>query len=182
MGETIKARNRRLKENWFDKYAPDDKSGIDIGCQRDPLNETFRRWDIIFGDGDATYMSGVSDNKFHTVYASHILEHVNDPVTAIQNWYRITKPGGHVIVLVPHRDLYEKRTTLPSRWNGEHKTFWLPEAGEPPCTRGLKETIMQAVPNADIVSFRVLDEGCIPTPSHKHATGEYSIEAIIRKG
>ncbi len=45
-GETRKAHARRLKEGWYEKYAPSDKSGIDIGCQYDPLNETFRRYDI----------------------------------------------------------------------------------------------------------------------------------------
>ena len=53
-GETSKAHDRRLKEGWFDKYAPPDRIGLDIGCGRDCLNKTFRRWDKIFGDGDAT--------------------------------------------------------------------------------------------------------------------------------
>ena len=108
-GETSKAAARRLREGWFTKFAPDWMSGIDIGCQEDFLNHTFRRWDYRFGDPDATYMDGVPDNVFHTVYASHLLEHLDDPVVALTNWYRITRPGGHLIVIVPHRDLYEKK-------------------------------------------------------------------------
>ena len=77
-GETSKAHNRRLDEGWFEKYAPEDKSGIDIGAQIDPLNQTFRRFDLIFGDGDATDMQGIEDNTFWTVYASHILEHISN--------------------------------------------------------------------------------------------------------
>jgi ubiquinone/menaquinone biosynthesis C-methylase UbiE len=181
MGETAKARNHRLKDGWFEKYAPDHMSGIDIGCQHDPLNQTFRRWDLIFGDPDATYMEGVEDNKFQTVYASHVLEHLPDPETALKNWYRILRPGGHLIVLVPHRELYERKKELPSNWNFDHKWFWLPEGDEPPVTKGFKDTIERAIPGADVVSFEVLTEGIQEVPVNEHAVGEFSIEAIIRK-
>ena len=181
MGEVSKAYERRLAAGWFARYCPDDKSGIDIGCQHDPINYTFRRWDLIFGDGDATYMAGVPNEKFWTVHASHVLEHLDDPVTALRHWYRILKPGGHLIVLVPHRDFYEKQTTLPSLFNEDHKTYWLPEVAEPPVTLSFKHTILEAIPQANIVSFEVLTAGHVPTPPTVHSIGEYSIEAIIQK-
>ena len=179
MAETRKSHIRRLKEGWFN-YAPFWLSGIDIGCGTDPLNETFRRYDHIWGDGDAQKMFGIPDNAFHTVYASHVLEHVYDPIEAVYNWYRICKSPGHVIICVPHRDLYEKRKMLPSRWNPDHKTFWLPEKGEPPHTRGLQEVISQAVPGANLIVLRVLNEGYMVN-GDGHSGGEYSIEAIIKK-
>lgn len=181
MAEVRKAKQRRLAEGWFEKYCPNHMSGIDIGCGNDPVNETFRKWDMVFGDGDATFMEGVSDNMFCTVHASHVLEHLHDPVEGIKNWFRILRPGGHLIIAVPHRDLYEKKKELPSRWNFDHKSFWLPESVEPPDTRSLKGTILEAIPNANIVSFNVLDEGWLPKPEDEHSTGEYSIEAIIKK-
>lgn len=181
IGETNKSHERRVRENWFDTYAPEHLSGIDLGCQHDPINETFRRWDIIFGDGDATDMVGVGDEKFHTVYASHLLEHLERPKDAIKNWYRILRSGGHLIIVVPHRDLYEKKSLLPSNWNFEHKSFWLPEYGEFPDTLGLKETILEAVPEANIVSLKVLDEGFISNGPVAHSSGEFSIEAIVKK-
>lgn len=171
-GETSKAFDRRIREGWFAKYAPDNQTGIDIGCQHDPLNHTFRRWDLIFGDGDATYMAGVPDETFHTVYVSHVLEHLNDPVEAVRNWWRILKPGGHLIVIVPHRDLYERKTELPSKWNHDHKRFYLPE--------DLASVIGQAIPS--IIQLRVLSDGWIDLPNDQHPVGEYSIEAIMKKG
>lgn len=181
-GEVWKTIERRKREGWFDKYCPEDRSGIDIGCQRDPINQTFRRWDLIFGDGDATFMDGVPNDTFFTVHASHILEHLTDPVTGIKNWYRILKPGGHLIILVPHRDLYEKKKVPPSNWNFDHKTFWLPDSSDHPKTKSLKHVIYEAIPNANIVSFGILDYGYdYSLPIHIHACGEYSIEAIIRK-
>ena len=182
-GETWKARSRRLSTGWFDKYAPADQPGIDIGCQNDPVCPGFRLWDIIFGDGDATLMEGVEDNQYQTVYASHVLEHLEEPILAIKHWYRITRPGGHLIILVPHRDMYEKKESPPSKWNHEHKWFYLPENVEPMSNRvlGLKNCILAAIPDPDIVSFNVLSDGFKESPPNVHACGEYSIEAIIRK-
>jgi hypothetical protein len=181
MGETSKAHERRVREGWF-KYAPEDRSGIDIGCQKDPLNQTFRRYDVIYGDGDATYMEDVADNTYFTVYASHVLEHLPDPVTAIKNWYRILQPGGHLIISIPHRDLYEKKKELPSRWNLEHKWFFLPDKSEPPCTLSFQGVIAEAIPGANLVDFRVVDEGFdYSIPPTIHSCGEFSIEAVIKK-
>lgn len=180
MAETIKSYARRVREGWFEKYAPPYLSGIDLGCGDDPLNQTFRRFDAIFGNGDAQRMHGTEDNQFHTVYSSHLLEYLHNPIEAIYQWYRICRSLGHVIICVPHRDLYEKKIDLPSNWNDEHKTYWLPEDSEPPVTMSLRNVILQAVPNADIVSLRVLDEGW-ESNGTAHSSGEYSIEAIIRK-
>jgi len=177
--ETRKSHSRRLRENWFD-FAPFWLSGIDIGCGNDPLNDTFRRFDHIWGDGDAQKMNGVPNDAFHTAYISHVLEHVYDPIEAVANWYRICRSPGHVIICVPHRDLYEKKIILPSRWNDDHKTFWLPEHGESPHTRGLREVVLQAIPNANIVHLRVLDEDWVSN-GDGHSGGEYSIEVIIKK-
>jgi SAM-dependent methyltransferase len=181
-GETHKSRARRLREGWFEKYAPEDKVGLDIGCQNDPLHMTFRRWDTMFGDGDATELNGVEPETFFTVYASHVLEHIPYRRRAIRRWYEVLQPGGHLIILVPHRDMYEQKRTLPSDRNHEHVSFWLPDDEEPPCTKSLKKEILAAIPNADIVSLQVLDEGFHPDKGpKKHPVGEYSIEAIVKK-
>ncbi|MFO1043640.1 MAG: glycosyltransferase family 9 protein [Planctomycetaceae bacterium] len=168
-GETHKAHARRVKENWFAEFAPEDKPGIDIGCGNDPLNQTFKRWDK--KEGDATFMEGVPDESFHTVYASHVLEHLPDPMTAVGNWWRITAKGGHLIVNVPHRDLYERKTELPSKWNTEHKTFWLPDE--------LKDLL--EIATGKTPTIRVLNEGWKEVPLDVHPVGEYSIEGIVEK-
>jgi SAM-dependent methyltransferase len=181
-GETSKARQRRLKEGWFSKFAPEDLIGIDIGCQEDALNHTFRRFDWVYGDGDATDMIGVPNDTFWTVYASHVLEHLSFPQKAIRRWYEITKPGGHLIIIVPHRDLYERKRFPPSNWNPEHTYFWLPEDEDPPMTKSLKKEVLTVIPNANIVQFRVLDDGYdYSIPVDCHAVGEFSIECIIKK-
>ncbi len=168
-GETHKAFDRRVKENWFEQYAPEESSGIDIGCGSDPLNQTFRRWDK--ADGDATLMDGVPDECFQTVYASHVLEHLSDHQTAVANWWRILKPGGYLIVIVPHRDLYERKTELPSKWNQEHKRFWLPD--------DLQQVLASVTGTTPLI--RILSDGWKELPLDQHPVGEYSIEGIVRK-
>ena len=181
-GETSKSFKRRLSEGWFEKFAPEDKIGIDIGAQADPLNQTFRRFDYVFGDGDATEMMGIPDETFWTVYASHVLEHLQFPQKALRRWYQILKPGGHLIVIVPHRDLYEKKRFPPSNWNPEHTYFWLPDQEDPPATKSLKKEVLNAMPEAKIVQFRVCDDGYdYSLPENCHPVGEFSIECIVKK-
>jgi SAM-dependent methyltransferase len=180
MGETGKARDRRTREGWFDKYAPHDRSGLDLGCGEDPLNQTFRRWDQKFGDGDAQELEGLI-TQFHTIYASHILEHIVHPSRAVARWYDLVEPGGHLIICVPHRDLYEKRRVLPSRWNHDHKHFFLLDESEMPCTMSFKKVLLTAIPDADFKELRVLDEGFKSNGDNKHSNGEYSLEAVIQK-
>jgi predicted SAM-dependent methyltransferase len=182
MGETSKARIRRDREGWFSIYV--QPPGIDIGGGADELDSwDFETYDLNFGNHkDATLLDDVPDEKFQTVYASHILEHLDDPVLALKNWYRVLKPGGYMIVCVPHRDLYEKKSVPPSRWNPEHKTFWLPSDEELPHVRSLLGSVKQAIPEANVVTLRVIDEGYDHSlPPDVHPVGEYSIEIIVKK-
>lgn len=169
VGETAKAHDRRKREGWFEKFAPPKLPGIDIGCGIDPLNDSFLLWDQIYGCSDATYMDGVPNDSFHTVYASHILEHLTYPVIAVQNWWRITAPGGNLIISVPHRDLYEFKTELPSDENPDHKSYWLPMESDPPHTFSLAAVVSTATKMSNFL-MRVLD-----------SNGEYSIEIIVQK-
>ena len=179
--ETRKSHERRLREGWYERYCPSTEPGLDIGCSNDPIWESFDQWDLAFGDGDATFMAGLPDSTYQTVYASHVLEHLVAPVLALQNWFRLLRPGGHLIVCVPHRDLYEKQRLLPSRFNGDHKTYWLPDRYDPPCTHSFLDTVRQAFPEGTIVSFRILDDGWVWLPPEVHSSGEYSLEIVVKK-
>jgi SAM-dependent methyltransferase len=101
--------------------------GIDIGSGNDSLAHygglfpgchAITSWDK--AQGDAMLMEGVPDNAYDFVNSSHCLEHLTNPYIAINNWIRITKPGGHLIIVVPDADLYE-RGKWPSEANPDHK-------------------------------------------------------------
>jgi SAM-dependent methyltransferase len=110
------------------------------------------------------------------------VEHLSSPRKAIKRWYEVLQPGGHLIIIAPHRDLYEQKKMLPS-YNPEHMRFWLPDEEDLPCTKSLEKEVLAAIPDADILSLRVLDEGYEPgTKDRMHPLGEYSIELIVKKG
>jgi SAM-dependent methyltransferase len=111
-----------------------------------------------------------------SVYASHCLEHIGDYVQALQEWWRVLKIGGYLVLLVPHRDLYEKRARPPSRWNGDHKRFYTParlmaelEEALPPNHWRLRSMIE----NDAGYDYRIGPDS--------HAGGCYEIEAVLEK-
>lgn len=177
MAETSKARARREREGFFAQYITG--WGVDIGCGDDPLTPDCVQFDLILGSGDATFVQSLSRDSFDWVYASHILEHLYQPETAIHEWFSLLKPGGWLIIDVPHRDLYEKQSILPSRWNADHKFFLLPDRDEAPHTFSLSAMIQRAT-GLPPLHVRVLDEGYARN-GDSHPGGEYSIEAIIQR-
>jgi SAM-dependent methyltransferase len=211
--ETSKAHERRVREGFFDKYV--HGVGLDVGCGHDPLNAAFHceagdllelpgwptrpennpyganaypvPWDMCHGDGDAHELAGIPLETFDYVHSSHLLEHLEDPVRFLRRAFEVLKPGGFLLLLVPHRDRYENRRLLPSRWNGDHKSFWLPEEHDPPHTWGLRQVLEMALPwkNGnpawEIEYVKTCDEGWTKPPEGVHAGGEYSIEAVVRK-
>ena len=131
MHELSKSIARRMSDpNFINHYLVGD--GIDIGGGPDPLAQyrqqfsrmtTVRVWDI--KDGDAQYMAGIADEAFSFAHSSHCLEHLHDPYEGLGHWFRIVKPGGHLIVLIPDEDMYEQGV-FPSTYNLDHKwTFTL---------------------------------------------------------
>jgi SAM-dependent methyltransferase len=176
-GESAKSKERRIKEKFFENYC--NGKGIDIGCGDNPLTDEIEKWDK--QDGDACYMRGVENESFDFVYSSHCLEHLDFPHLALQNWFRILKTGGFLIVCVPHRDLYEKKRMLPSLWNEEHKSFWLPDKDDPPNTFSLKAFIEKWLTGFEIIEMKVCSDGATKIAVNQHSTGEYQIECIIKK-
>ena len=126
MHETSKSMFRKLNDSRFaTRYLRGN--GIDIGAGHDSLNaygeffplmKTCRTWDI--DDGDAELMASISDDSFDFIHSSHCLEHMRNPLVALNNWLRILKPGGHLIAIVPDEDLYEQGV-FPSAFNPDHR-------------------------------------------------------------
>jgi len=176
-GETFKAKNRRLREGFFDKYCIGQ--GLDIGFGGDLILPNVQGWD--FEHGDAQYLNGIPDNKYDYVYSSHTLEHVEDAAEMIKNCFRVLKPGGHLILYIPHRDLYEKKKNLPSRFNENHKRFFLVDRDEYPDTIGIVPLIERSLKDFNIIYAKECSEGHTILDPEIHSDGEYSIEVVIKK-
>jgi SAM-dependent methyltransferase len=178
MAETLKAKPRRIREGFFDKYIKG--IGIDIGASDDPITDDCDIWEK--ENGDAVFMAGVPDNRYDFVYSSHCLEHLDDPWEAIRNWWRILKSDGYLIIAVPNRHTYEKKKYLPSRFNEDHKWFFQLENHEKPHTLGLKQLLRESLPgNIQVYYCKECSEGWTIRNPLKHSNGEYQIEAVVKK-
>ena len=67
-----------------------------------------------------------ADESQDAIYSSHCLEHIPDVINALQDWYRVVRQGGHIIIAVPSMHLFERRRRPPSRWNTEHLRMYSP--------------------------------------------------------
>jgi SAM-dependent methyltransferase len=51
---------------------------------------------------DASDLSCIADHSYDFVLSSHNLEHFANPVKALYEWKRVTRPGGGLILLLPN--------------------------------------------------------------------------------
>ena len=130
MDEATKAATRRKRDPRYNTYIKGRV--LDVGCGTDPVNKSLypkvtdvTPYDLILGHTDAIFLPELAGQAgtFDCVHASHLLEHLTLPGTAVGMWLTMLKPGGHLVVTVPEEDLYEQGI-FPSRWNGDHKTTW----------------------------------------------------------
>jgi len=50
---------------------------------------------------EAVNLAGVADESYDFVVSSHCLEHVANPLRALHEWRRVTRPGGHLVLVLP---------------------------------------------------------------------------------
>lgn len=117
-----------------------------------------------------------ADESVDAIYSSHCFEHIADYKGALQDWYRLLKVGGHMVIVVPHQFLFERRRRPPSRFNYDHKRFYLPDT----LLAELKESLPEN--GYRVRHLRENDEGfdysVLPPAS---GGGLYEIELVIEK-
>lgn len=66
------------------------------------------------------------DNSFDVIFANHLLEHVENDIKVMQEFYRLIKPGGWGIFMVPmdvsRKETYEDPTITDPKEREKH--FW----------------------------------------------------------
>lgn len=75
-------------------------SGLDVGAAIWPLEGAIPV-DLKDG-GDAM---NLPEGQFDFVFSSHCLEHLADPVSALEHWKTRLKPGGVLFLNLPHPDM-----------------------------------------------------------------------------
>jgi len=131
---------------------------IDIGAGPDLVCAWAERFDI--EDGDANVITKYRQpGTYDAVHSSHCLEHMHDPESALGEWWALLKPGGYMVTVVPHEDLYEQGI-WPSIFNSDHKaTFRLDKSTSwSPRSFDIRK-IHADLPGSHVVSADVQDAG-----------------------
>lgn len=97
--------------------------GIDNNQDERLFGTPAKHADIIVPDG--TELPIFASEFFDFVYSSHTLEHIKDYKKALKEWWRLIKPGGHLCLYLPHKDLYPNIGT--PGYNPDHKHDFLPQ-------------------------------------------------------
>jgi ADP-heptose:LPS heptosyltransferase len=74
---------------------------------------------------DCADLSDFEDAACDAVFSSHLLEHIADTEKALAEWWRVLKPGGYLVLYLPHRDLYPRIGTPGA--NPDHKHDFAPD-------------------------------------------------------
>ena len=54
---------------------------------------------------EATDLSRIPDEAYEAVIASHVIEHVANPLVALSEWGRVLREDGTLVLVVPHREM-----------------------------------------------------------------------------
>lgn len=127
--ESSKSYAEKIRSGFIDKYLSGG-SILEIGFKgyfggAVPIVGQAIGIDIDYPGYNGTHLP-FPDESQDAVYSSHTLEHIADFVGSLRDWFRVLKPGGYLIIAVPHQFLYEKKAALPPRWNFDHKRFYTP--------------------------------------------------------
>lgn len=53
---------------------------------------------------EATDLGSLATGSYDVLLASHVIEHLANPLGALQEWGRVVRPGGVLFLVAPHRD------------------------------------------------------------------------------
>lgn len=127
--EAHKTYAEKLRSGFFQKYLA-GPAVLDIGYRGDFAQAVPIVPQAVGIDRDTPGYDGLHlpypDQSQDAIYASHCLEHLPDPVAALREWHRVVKVDGYLVIMVPHQHLYERKESLPSLWNPDHRHFFTP--------------------------------------------------------
>ena len=130
--EVSKNHKRRVEEGFYTKFCRG--IGLDIGFRGmgitegvEPVLPTAIGIDLDYPayDGKLLPFPSLSQNY---VWAGHVLEHIEDYWTVLNEWMRVLKVGGHLVIILPHAFLYDKSLKQFDIWAScrDHKRLYTP--------------------------------------------------------
>ncbi len=110
---------------------------------------------------DCARLEVFRDESMDAVFSSHLLEHIEDYRAALREWWSLIKPGGHLVLYLPHKDFYPN-IGQPGA-NPDHKHDFDPE--------DIVQAMKDIGPRWDLVLSETRD-----------GEDEYSFLQVYRKG
>lgn len=152
--------------------------GLDIGCGPVKAFDHFfgidnRKDTTLFGIPmnpdltvpDASDLSLFADAKYDFAFSAHLLEHIKDYKTALAEWWRVLKVGGHLCLYLPHKDYYPNIGKEGA--NPDHLHDFLP--------RDIIDAMKEIAPSWDLLENQERNgKGCFDLE-------EYSFFQVYRK-
>jgi hypothetical protein len=86
-----------------------------------------------------------------------------------------------LIVVAPSHHYYEKKRTLPSRFNGDHKSFWDLTKADPPNIFSLLDTIERAIPDGELIMLQICKDGYQELPPEQQSKDGFHLEIVLKK-
>lgn len=74
---------------------------------------------------DVTKLDVFGSASMDFVFSSHVLEHIQDHHSALKEWWRVIRPGGHLCLYLPHKDHYPNIGTEGA--NPDHVHDFMPQ-------------------------------------------------------
>lgn len=63
------------------------------------------------------------DSVFDELHAIHVIEHVDDVIRTIEEFHRVTRPGGSIFLVTPHYTDYTSFRDPTHRWHLNTESF-----------------------------------------------------------
>lgn len=114
---------------------------------------------------EADDISLFADGSMDFVFSSHLLEHIEDTEKTLAEWWRVIRPGGHLVLYLPHRAFYPNCGGEGA--NPDHKHDFLPSE--------IQEW-METIAHDSGISWTLIEN------EERNETNEYSFFQIYRKG
>ena len=101
--------------------------------------------EVTFESGDV-YALGYDDASFDVVHAHQVLQHLSNPVAALKEMRRVTRPGGIVAVRDGDYSCFSWAPLDPrlDRWQELYRAVARKNGGEPDAGRFLKRWALEA--------------------------------------
>lgn len=105
--------------------------GIDIGFGGDPIVSHAICMDmpnryasyeshVQHLHGDARDLHWFSSNALDWLYSSHVLEDFENTAAVLNEWIRVVKPGGHIVLYLPDEQTYREHCRKQGKPPNEH--------------------------------------------------------------